>query len=522
MLVNNILIVNPKTPTTYWSFDKVFPFLGIKSAHSSLTLVTLAALVPKKYFCRLIDMNTDELTDYDIGWADAVLLTGWDIHREEMRGLIWRCNSYGKPVIVGGPFASTTPDAQELSSASAVFVGEAIDRKTFATLFSDLGSGSLKKRYQAAARLPLSASPVPLFELLNFKKFADVTMQVSCGCPFRCEFCAEWKIAGAPRYKDEAQFLTELDALYRTKFRGSVFIVDDNYIGNAPAALGMTKAIGDWQIRHKFPFSFYVQGDLRLADNEELARLMASAGFRAMFIGVESPSNATLVKMGKKQNVGIDVPAAFSRLRSWGIEPQCGLIVGNDDDDHESFGAMETLAREASAPRSMLGICVAMEGTDLRRRIEREGRLLQGEVGDQFDCTNIQPKHMSLSELVSGHRMLLEKIYSPDAYFARSFRSIKELKLVHRFPVGLREIRAAVLSLLFQGILAPYRGEYWKFLFKVLFHDPRKIGQMFAAAVVYAHFYGYTRELLRGLPALLERIKGIEKRNKPYLTVVTG
>ena len=520
MHVNNILIVNPKTPTTYWSFDGVFSYLGIKSAHSSLALLTLAALIPKGYFFRLIDMNTDDLTDHDIQWADAVLLTGWDIHREAMRNLIWRCNGYGKPVIVGGPFASTTPAAQELSSAAAVFVGEAIDRAAFESIFFDLESGGLKKRYQAAARPPLTASPIPLFELLNFKKFADVTMQVSCGCPFRCEFCAEWKIAGAPRYKDEGQFLAELDALYRTKYRGSVFIVDDNFIGNDRGALGMSKAIRDWQIRHGYPFSFYGQGDLRLSDNEQLARLMASAGFRAMFIGIESPSNATLKQMGKKQNVGIDVPAAFSRLRSWGIEPQCGLMVGNDDDDQASFAAMEELVRAASAPRSMLGICVAMEGTDLRRRIEREGRLLNGAVGDQFDCTNILPKHMSLSELVIGHRTLLEKIYSPGEYFARSLRSIKELRSVHNFPVGWREVRAAILSLLQQGVFAPYRGEYWKFLFKVLLDDPRKIGQMFAAAVVYAHFDGYTRELQSGLPALLARIKKIEIKNKPHLAVI--
>jgi radical SAM superfamily enzyme YgiQ (UPF0313 family) len=512
MNINNILIVSPRTPGTYWNFQGVFPFLGIKSAHGSLALITLAALFPKRYLLRLIDMNTNELLPSDIAWADAVFITGWDIHRQEIAELVRLCVRMNKPVVVGGSFATVTPDAPELKGANSVFVGEAIEHAAFSRLLSDLEAGSLEKRYVAARRPSLNQSPIPRFDLWNFRKFADATIQFCCGCPFHCEFCAEWKTFGAPRYKEPAQVIAELQALHDAGYRGGVFVVDDNFIGIERSAWNVTQAILGWQMKHGFPFGFYGQSDLRLTNNKVLAQLMASAGFRSMFIGLESPSDSSLSKMGKKQNVGVDVAAAFTRLRGWGIEPQCGLMIGNEEDDKNSFSKMEEFVRKVGAARSMLGICVAMEGTDLHERANREGRLMSGMVGDQFKVTNIRPKHMSLVELVAGHRRVLDAIYDAVAYFERSRRGLRELKPVHQYPLNLRELRAAGLSVVLQGILAPYRAEYWKFMLGVALDDPRKLGRAFAAAVVYAHFYGYTRELREGLGPLLEQIIKEEAR----------
>jgi len=517
MHIQKILIISPRTPRTYWSFHGVFRFLGIKSAHGSLVLITLAALLPKKYLLRLIDMNTDDLSPSDIAWADAVFVTGWDIHRQEIAALIGRCNAMRKPVVVGGAFATAMPDAHELAGASSVFVGEAIDRPTLERLLADLEAGNPERRYTAARRPPISQSPIPRFDLWNFRKFADATIQLTCGCPFRCEFCAEWKTFGAPRCKAPAQVLAELQALYDAGYRGGVFVVDDNSIGNERVAQEVVQAMLGWQMDHGSPFGFYGQADLRLADNENLARLMAAAGFRSMFIGIESPSDASLRRMGKNQNVGVDIAAAFTRLRAWGIEPQCGLMIGNDEDDESSFARMETFVQQMGAARSMLGICVAMEGTDLHARVSGEGRLMSGTVGDQFKVTNIRPKHMSLAQLVAGHRRVLDAIYDAAAYFERARRGLRELAPVHRYPASLRELRAAGLSIALQGVLAPYRREYWKFMLAVALDDPRKLGRAFAAAVVYAHFHSYTQELRNGLGSLLEHILEIEEAGEPSL-----
>lgn len=520
MSVKKILIVCPKTPDTFWKFRGVYRYLGVKSAHANLTLITLAALIPSGWLVRLCDMNTDELTPTDLAWSDVVMVTGMTVHRHGIEQIVAQCKAMDKIVVVGGPFASALPDAPELMNASAVFIGEAIDKQAFGRLLHDLDCGTLEQRYQALPSPPISDSPIPRFDLLDFGKFADVTMQVACGCPFRCEFCEVWKLFGAPRSKDPSKVVSELQTLFDTGYRGSIFIVDDNYIGNKKVAMAITKAILAWQTEHGFPFAFYTQTDIRLAEEEALGRLMAEANFYAVFVGLESSSETVLAGMGKTQNIGIDAAVAAKKIRGFGMLVYCGLIIGNDDDDKSSFDEMREFVGKVGASRSMLGICVATPGTDLYDRLLGEGRILPEVTGDQFEITNILPRHMTLSELVSGHRRVLESVYDPVVYFERARRELHEWKSIRPQSVKMRDYRAAALSILNQGLLSSYRLEYWKFLHSVFKDDPRKIGRAFAAAVVFSHLDGYTKTLRQQLGTVLERILKLEDGGKVQSPVV--
>lgn len=510
MLVKNFLIVNPETPTTFWDAKEALRYLGVKSAHSSLTLITLAPLLPKDRSVRLVDMNTDALTDEDIRWADAIMLTGMIIHRKAMAETLARLRALGKTVIVGGPFATAMPNAPELKDASSIFAGEAIDDIAFGHLIDDLDHAQLKRRYRAAPTPDIAKSPIPRFDLLDFRKFSDPTMQATLGCPFHCEFCQVRELFGPPRVKKPSQVIAELDALRATGYRGSVFFVDDNFIGNEKEIRPVIEAIIVWQREHGSPFSFYTQADARLAEKEDLAKLMIEAGFYSAFIGLESPSAEALRGMLKFQNTKIDAVQAAAKLRRLGLMVHVGLILGTDADGHASFDAMTKFVEEVGATRSMLGICVATPGTDLYRRLEQEGRIIVSSSVDQFERPNFRPRHMTAEDLVRGHRRVFADIYEPKAYFRRALKEVSEWGQPHFRRPKPRELRAASLSIVFQGIFSPYRVEYWRFMLKVFLKDPRKIGRAFAIAIMFAHFYRYARKLSAELGKTLERIGGEE------------
>lgn len=496
MHIHKILIVNPQAPksSSFWGFEGVNAFLGVKSAHGSLALATLAALVPSDMEVETLDESVRVLAQSDLDRCDAVFVTGMTISRVSIDRIVKAAIAAGKPVVVGGPFASSEPDAPEFFGAS-VFVGEGIDRKTWLEMIADLERGQLRSRYEAMRSPPITASPVPRFDLWNLGDFSDAMIQTTIGCPYHCDFCGVWTLHGAPRTKEPAQVEAEFSALYRTGYRGGLFVADDNYGGNPKAALRTAQVIRDWQKRHGFPFACYTQVSIGLAKNDELVNTMADAGFTAVFLGLESPSNTTLAGMGKNHNVGVDVPAAITKLRRAGLRVHAGFIVGNEGETTAAFAAMAEFVERLAIPRAMVGMRVALKGTVLHANMEKQGRLLAESAGDQMASTNIRPDAMSLDELLEGHRALIAKLFAPAAYFRRVERELAEWKMIRSFPIKRRDLRAALLSVLRQGVLSDYRAAYWRFIANVLRKHPSKIGTAIASAVVFSHFWGYTRHL---------------------------
>jgi radical SAM superfamily enzyme YgiQ (UPF0313 family) len=487
-------LVNPLTPSSYWGFQLVNWFLGAKAAHIPLALITLAALFPRRWNIRLIDLNVERLRDKDILWADVVMLTGMIIQKESLEAVLKLCRDLGRPTVVGGPYVSSTPEAEELAAATSRVVGEAEDPRFLGRFVQDVESGKLASRYQAETRPTLRTSPVPRYDLLKHRAYVAMAAQVSRGCPHHCEFCDIQRLYGRrPRSKSPEQVTAELEAIYRTGFRGNIFFVDDNFIGDKASAAAVLEAILSWQVAHGYPFLFYTQADIRLAAEDDLVALMKKVGFYAVFVGLESPSAEALAETRKNQNVNVDVPAAVERLLQEGIFVYAGFIVGFDSDKADIFDRCFDFISGCRIDTAMVGMLNALPKTPLHERLAAEKRLRSEAAGDPCALANFEPKGMTLRELVAGYRRLVARLYSPGAYFARAAASIERWRPGRKRRARPREWLAALRSVVRQGIFSTYPWHYWRFILGTLVRMPTKIGRAIAMAISGHHYIVYTR-----------------------------
>ncbi|MFS8084020.1 MAG: B12-binding domain-containing radical SAM protein, partial [Acidobacteriota bacterium] len=296
-----VLLVNPQFPDTYWSFQHALPFEGKRCAFPPLGLLTVSALLPESWERRLVDLNVRPLKQSDIEWADMVFATAMLVQEGSLRQVVKRCKAAGKRVVIGGPYITTTIGV--LPEADHIFLGEA--ETTLPEFVKDLESGNPKRTYQAAERPPLAVTPIPHFHLADLKRYSAMSVQYSRGCPFNCEFCDIIEIYGrVPRTKSNQQLLAEFDALRDLGWRGTVFIVDDNFIGNKKNVRQLMPELAEWQARNGFPFSLLTEASVNLADDDELLNVMQRAGFRRVFLGIETPVEESLKEAQKSQNRG--------------------------------------------------------------------------------------------------------------------------------------------------------------------------------------------------------------------------
>jgi radical SAM superfamily enzyme YgiQ (UPF0313 family) len=496
-----ILLVNPEAPASYWGLQGAAWFLGAKAAYAPLPLLTLAALLPDDWEIKLIDMNVQRLRLRQLLWADEVWLTAMIAQKESLTAVLARCARLGIPTRVGGPFASASPDAKELSQASSLFIGEA-ESGIINQLIEDTRDGTCRKIYRSAERPSLHHSPVPRYDLLKNRHYCAMSIQVSRGCPHKCEFCSVRMLFGhRPRYKTPQQIVAELQAIYDTGYRGNVFFVDDNFIGKPRLAEEVLRAIIEWQRIHGRPFLFFTESDIRIAERDDLVQLMVEAGFFAVFIGFESPSEEALTAADKKQNLKIDAHQAVRHLRQQGLLVYGGFIVGFDSDGPDCARLTYEFIAACGIDFAMAGLLIAIPDTPLESRLRNEGRLLNNEAaGDQFGLSNILPKSMTRLELLKGYRQLLEKLYEPRLYFERAQTALTEWRAGAGRRAPLREWWAVACSVVRQGIFSRYSWHYWRFMLRTLFQEPRKIARAFAIAISGHHFFTYTRRVV--LPRL--------------------
>src|SRR5262245_26023008 len=381
-------------------------------------------MLPPSWERKLLDTNVQPLRKPEIEWADIVFVSGMLIQLPSMERIVRRCKAMGKRVVVGGPYVSTSPDA--FPEADHIFVGEA--EETLPQFVAHLEDGSAQRVYEAAERPDLTTAPVPEFNLAQARHYLAMPLQYSRGCPFRCEFCDIIEIYGrVPRTKTNEQMLAELDALYQGGWRGLVFIVDDNFIGNKRNVKGLLPHLADWSERHGRPFSFLTEASLNLADDDELLGLMKRAGFRRVFIGIETPVEHSLKEMQKGQNTRRDMLAGVRKIQSYGMEVMAGFIVGFDSDPPDIFERQLDFIRASAIPQAMLGLLTALPDTQLSRRLQREGRLLAHSSGNNTDGSlNFVPR-MDAARLVEGYQHHLRTIYSPAEFYQRALDSLERV-----------------------------------------------------------------------------------------------
>ncbi|MGH9160757.1 MAG: B12-binding domain-containing radical SAM protein, partial [Vicinamibacteraceae bacterium] len=462
-----VLFVYPEFPDTYWSFRHALRFYGKRSAFPPLGLLTVSALLPASWERRLVDLNVRPLADAEIKWADLVLISAMLVQKESLRRVVARSKALGKRVVVGGPYVTTL--AEPMAGVDHLFLGEA--ESTLPELVADLQRGEAKPVYQAVERPSLALSPVPHFHLASLGHYLEMSVQYSRGCPFQCEFCDIIEIYGrVPRTKSNEQLLTELDELLRLGWRGHVFIVDDNFIGNKRDVKRLLPALAEWSERHRHPFTFLTEASVNLADDDELLDMMRRARFRSVFLGIETPVQESLQETLKHQNIRRNLVDAVRKIQGYGLDVMAGFIVGFDNDPDDIFQQQIDFIRESAIPLAMVGLLQALPGTALWRRLEHEGRLLSEGTG-HLECSLTFIPKMDRVRLLEGYRTIVQTVYAPHEYYGRTLDCLS--RLAKRLPVQRRatpfdDLVALGRVLVTLGVRDDARGEFWKFCRSVL------------------------------------------------------
>jgi radical SAM superfamily enzyme YgiQ (UPF0313 family) len=503
-----VLLVYPQYPDTFWSFKHALKFISKKATFAPLGLLTVAAMLPGEWEKKLVDMNAAVLTDKELEWADYVFISAMTVQQDSAREVIERCKKFGTKTVCGGPLFTDGYEEFGFDDIDHLISSEA--ENILPLFLADLEKGCARHIYTSEERPRIATTPVPLWSLIDKKKYQSMSIQYSRGCPFNCEFCDIVIMNGhRPRTKDKNQIVAELDTLYNLGWRGSVFFVDDNFIGNKRKLKSeILPAIIKWMEEKKHPFAFFTEASINLADDEELMRLMTEAGFDQVFIGIESPHEESLAECNKIPNKNRDLLAAVKKIQNHGFQVQGGFIVGFDSDPLSIFKSQISFIQKSGVVTAMVGVLMAPPGTRLYKRLKQDNRLLPGGTGDNTDgSTNFIPK-MGRERLASGYRNIVNTIYAPKPYYERIKTFLKEYKPKSRKKptINTRYLGALVKSMWVLGIKEKGRSYYWRLFAWTLLKKPKSFPLSISLAVQGFHFRKVAEKIhlppIRDIPGL--------------------
>lgn len=420
-----ILMVYPKNPPTFWNFDYLVQFMEFKTVFPPLGLMTIAAMLPSDYDIKLVDLNVTDLDESDVLWADYVMLSAMIVQKTSFAETAALCKRLGKTVIAGGPYVTALHE--EIKHVDHFVMGEA--EMVFPEFLADLESGNLKPTYEHTGDKPdLTMTPPPRFDLVKWSDYYIVPLQFSRGCPFNCEFCDIIEMLGhVPRSKPPEQFIRELDLLYDSGFLGQVFIVDDNFIGNRKKTKELLRHIIVWQRKHEYPYQLLTEASIDMGNDDELLDLMEEAGFRFVFIGIETPDSDTLQSINKMHNVRANVLGNIRKIQRRNMEVMGGFIVGFDTDPENIIDLQMEFIQKAGIPGAMAGILTVFPNTQLYRRLEKEGRLKYTFNGDNMSPELNFVSRIPEDKLLHDYKNLIQRLYSPKNYLKRCETLIKKM-----------------------------------------------------------------------------------------------
>ncbi len=506
-----ILLLYPRYPDSFWSMKYAARFIDKRAAYPPLGLLTVASLIPGDWEKKLVDLNVqNSVEDEELKWADYVFISAMDIQKDSTREIIDRCKSLGIKIVAGGPMFTSSPE--EYTEVDHLILDEA--EISFPQFLADLEKGVPRHIYRAENRPNLSLTPIPDWDLINMEDYVSMNVQFSRGCPYDCEFCDITYLYGRkPRLKPLDKFIMELEALYHKGWRGSVFIVDDNFIGNkGKLKKEILPALIDWMNKHEHPFSFITEASINLAEDDKLLSMMRDSGFQHVFVGIETPSEESLQECNKFLNISKDLIACVKKIQNYGMQVSGGFIVGFDSDTPSIFERQIKFIQESGIVIAMVSLLNAPRGTKLFHRLKNENRLLPDFSGNNTDFSiNFVPK-MDMQELLEGYRSVVANIYDPSLYYQRITEFFKEFKPA-KTPINTGilttyYIKAFFKAMFYLGIIEKGRRHYWKLLLKTLFKYPRFLPQAITFAVYGFHF----RKIFE------KNIKNVEiNLNKDYL-----
>ncbi len=481
-----ILLVYPKYPDTFWSFKYALKFISKKAAYPPLGLITVASLLPADWETRLIDMNIEKLLVEDILWADYVFISAMSTQIQSANHVIDRCKAFLKPVVAGGPLF--TADFEKFDRVDYLILNEA--EITLPPFLHDLEKGNPKHLYSTNQFANVERSPVPDYTLVKMNRYSSKCIQFSRGCPFNCEFCDITAMLGHKcRIKTTGQIIHELQNLYDLNWRGEVFFVDDNFIGNKNILkIDLLPALQSWMKEHGQPFHFTTEASINLADDPELMKMMVGAGFLSVFIGIETPEEDSLEECNKVQNKNRNLIDSIKTVQRAGMEVLGGFIIGFDSDTPNIFRQQIDFIQKSGIISAMIGLLNAPTKSNLYKRLQAEGRILERWGGDNTsNAMNFVPK-MDRMVLEKGYREVIHGVYGGKAFYERvkSFLIDFHPGVQNKNKVDLLRLVAFFKSVFIIGIFDNNRKYYWQLLFWSLFHRR----DLFQMAITYS-IYGY-------------------------------
>ncbi len=497
-----VLLLYPLFPKSFWSFDKALELIGRKVSLPPLGLITVAAILPKEWEFRLVDRNVEFETDADWNWADIVIISGMIVQKPDMLHLIREAKNRGKLVAAGGPYVTSVPQAAQEAGVDFLILDEG--EITLPMFVEALAQGETSGIFTAKGEKPdVTSTPIPRFDLLDMAAYLEMSVQFSRGCPFQCEFCDIIVLYGRkPRTKTPAQILAELQALYDLGWRRSVFMVDDNFIGNKRNVKLLLHELGPWMAEHKYPFRLATEASVDLAQDDELLELMIAANFGAVFLGIETPDTDSLALTQKFQNTRNSLVESVQKINQAGLSVMAGFILGFDGEKAGAGDRIIEFVEATSIPKAMFGLLQALPNTALSNRLQQEGRLLEESKetsGHQMTLTNFIPTRPP-EELAREYIKCFWELYEPSRYLSRVYRHFRGMKPApHKVPFRMLELveLKAVLTIFWrQGIKRSTRLQFWRQLFSIMRHNSGVFVPYLSNCALIEHFLDY-RQVVR-------------------------
>ena len=503
--MRNALFVYPKFPPSYWGFKYVLEFTGKKSLMPPLGLLTIAGMFPKNYNLKVVDMNTEPLTDVHLEWADVALTSTMIVQKDSLYEVAERCNRASVPIIAGGPHPTSYYDniKEETDAIIDHFLFGEIE-EIFEGFLTDFESGCAQEIYREKRKPDITQTPLPRYDLIDINAYGSMALQFSRGCPFNCEFCDITKLFGrVPRTKSNEQMLAEFELLYKLGWEDSLFVVDDNFIGNKRDAMRLLPAVKQWQEERQFPFSLYTEASVNLVEIPEMLDAMSEAGFGMVFLGIESPNDEALLSTSKGQNTSKEEEAgsyllrAVRKIQSKGIEVTGGFIIGLDGDTE--FDSHINFIQKAGIPAAIAGLLNALKETDLWHRLKQENRLLVESTGNSTDMSlNFIPE-MPREKLIAEYQRVVSTLYDPTLknYFARCLTLLEHMPRTSHNVKSIRMVDLRTFARSIRRQLFSRHGlEYARYLLKVLKNYPDMFPGAVRLAIMGYHFEKLTRHTI--------------------------
>ncbi|MGB2926283.1 MAG: radical SAM protein [Limnothrix sp.] len=516
------LLVYPEFHKSFWSFEKTIQLVGRKTFIPPLGLITVAAMLPKEWELKLVDCNVRKVTDTDWDWADLVIFSGMIVHRANLRTLIQTAKSKGKKVAIGGPYATSL--SHECTDAGADYLVLDEGEITIPLFVEAIEQGAESGIFRSNGEKPdVTNTPIPRYDLLDLKAYAMMSIQFSRGCPFQCEFCDIIVLYGRkPRTKTPQQLIAELEYLYKLGWRETVFMVDDNFIGNKRNVKLLLKELQPWMAEKGYPFSFNTEASVDLAQDQELMDMMVACNFGSVFLGIETPDEASLKVTKKFQNTRDTLSESVDKIIRSGIRVMAGFIIGFDGEKSGAGDRIVAFVEKTNIPLALFSMLQALPDTALMHRLEKESRML-GQAADinQTTLMNFVPTR-PIEEIAEEYINGFWNLYDPIKFLDRTYRCYRILGEANypvkekraKKPFDWYALKALLIVCFQQGVIYKTRVKFWVYLFQMIHYNPGGLGSYLSVCAYMEHFLDYRREVKSEIEQQLAEYKTLQNQLK--------